>query len=748
MRALGIFIGLLFNLELRECASYLSSIVQIASALGGEKTNDRSIIPRSGTTSSSAVYLRQIERAIWEPTWQQFKDKQSVIIDQNSEEKDFVDVSGLEFQPLSATPDKLFERMLSIACRIPGRIDHDFEILKKLNFFMYLWEEEVENSVVIMYRPLLLNQKLDPYALRLLNHRLAAKLYPELEAIVSHSDNVGKKILLVGAAEAGLLASYHAIMLIRKCPAVGDLGGGKNDRNQVQVLGLNTPPPFTHEVLDIYRLATHNYFCFRPLTAKDPDFGYLGELVPYVAVVESFEGTPPVTDAEIQVYFNLMNLNDLNMNELAKYPIAYTNFEVRTEYSEQQTRCLLGLRAATTTYKPFFEAYPWRFIYVCAKMLQKMLKRMFLARNYDAQTFVSKNNMVRNWTLGNEVKFKCSVSIPDTVNCMVKKGNVYHIFATYHVVYTLKEAARENVHGSLQGIKKVVPEEIQQDGLQAEGAFQECLFDLFEAQPVLRILSPFHRDSSFQLKAEMWPHQPVDFNVKLMGFKGLEKLLKDNHALFLQIMTSPTIDNPLRCQRNMLPVPGEYDWAKIREYWGPFVTFLSNHLTSKEYEVLEFHKPATLPINSSQLFDVIHKNLDEFTLQNHFDCTDPQTRWHSLSTCPPLCHILNSSSECCRRIYISASGLKISLRGAAKYGGLVWSDTSLMELNFVKDLKLDEKDHAVILVTLKKVNDGKILYLVVFAEGQIYNSLLAGDLAQSLSITHTNPTSYSHSQVQ
>lgn len=772
MRVLRLFVALLPAFQRSECGSYLASLL-------GKSDSKTDIVPRSGITSNTAVLLRLSEMNMWEQTWSEPALGKSLQGDESEKrgekpwkEGGYEDVETGGFRTLDEISGELFERIAEVATSLPGQVDAGG--LHKLNFLMYAYLQDCQDYLVVIYRPLLLSQTLDPFELRLLYHRLALKHYTELETLVSSELNVGRRVLLVGAAEAGMVASYHALMLMRRNALISQLGKGINLKNQIQVLGFNTPPPFTHEAIQYYRLARHNYFYFATSAERTPDFGYLGEcFVHHLPASESSKGAlSDPQESYVQTYFNSQILRDLGRQEPFKSATTY-NDKVKGEFTKQIALSLAGRRSALAVYKLSFQRHRERFLYTCTRVLQQMLRGIISTRHRAAQSFVSKYSMLRNWTLGRDIKdVKCVIVDAESVNCMTLNGNDPRIFATYHITRVEGDALGETV--ASHEITPSTDDEHIASSL--ETPLDQCLFDLFQAQPELKLISPFHRESSFQLKTSIWPYTTLVFKVRLADRQTLSRLFTDDLSVFLRVMTNPAIENPLRCQKALTPSPGVYDASTIENYWRPFVSFLKNHQSSKTHAIVDRHLSSHRDIPDSVIFSVLHKYMDadDRAFQHRqYDCTDPQTLWHSYNFCPMACRVLNASSNFCKRIYISKKGLKMSIRGASSSEAVTsyfessmipgvsylssaimsaTRDKSLEELNFIKELKLDHPDRMAILLTVKRAEDGQTLYMAIFAEGEVRQALIDGiSQVEQLSLARSQPSvvrrSYEGSQL-
>lgn len=650
---------------------------------------------------------------------------------------------------------------------------------KTVNQFTYVSVEAIKGYVVIILRPLLLAADMGEEELRLLYHTFADRKYAELnEYLLTLGDLAERSILLVGATDAGLAATYLALRLIRKNPVIAPSGGWNNRRGQVQVITMNSPAPFTPEAIQTYRLPQVNILDFA-LEVPGQKFIYAGILKLCKPPV-MLPSIPRVNDENRLIgYFHGQALSTFNIathfNTYFAQPAAKV---LAKRLISQQEKAQQGVVAATADFALISDIHHQQDLDSCRHALQARLQQALASKVYEGNEFIREFHLKQNWAIEPQIncyqesfaiglKGNSDESIPSVrVTCSFVGVNGVSEFASYLLNVdkpAMMYLSEDQVYGDKAVIRSDEPSDhkpplgnYQDQGLVPSNSFGQrqppqlshegpshlsgrnrlfedlnaCLAALFQMQPELRIFSPFHEESSsVPLSFKVWPLAQKTCRARLIHDPVLHRLYEEDRASFVALMSSPAITNPIQCQQGTLPASITKEQSgNSFEYWPMFLEYVRNYLYSDIFTVEQLATDYTFERESDgaaflkTLFSILHSGLSKDTMASQYDCTKPEVLWHSENFCPKMCRVLVDSNFC-KRVYIGESGLKMSLRGESSVHESIDNTKRHWEVLF--GIKKNFADRATIVLRLKSSSSNekhasKTFYAAVFLEGRLY----------------------------
>lgn len=649
-----------------------------------------------------------------------------------------------------------------------------------INQFIYVSVEAIKGYVVVILRPLLLAADMEEEELRLLYHSFADRNYKGLnEHLLTLEDLAERSILLVGATDAGLAATYLALRLIRKNPVVASVGGWYNRLGQIQVITMNSPAPFTPEAIQVYRLPQTNMLDFA-LEVPSQGFIYAGILQLCKPPI-MLPSIPRVNDENrLIAYFQGQALNIFNVDARFNVHFAQPSAKVLAKrLTSQQEKAQEGVVAATADFTPISDIHHQQDLDSCTNALKARLQQALASKMYEGGEFVKKFHLDVNWAISPQVqchqehlsilsKRKSGEEIADIrVVCSLAGTNGMSEFASYwlnidqpSIMHTSKgqfngeESLHPDEHSDhqlhLDKLQDQVPMPLSPSNqrqpfqsLAHEGSshlsggsnrfldnLNFCLNALFQQQPELRIFSPFHSESSnVLLSFKVWPPAQRTCRARLISSNALARLYDKDRTSFIALMASPAITNPVECQRATLPAAITKEQSgNSSEYWLMFLEYVRNYLHSDIFTVEQlvadyaFEKESDGAAFLKNVFSILHSGLDKDAATSQYDCTKPEVLWHSENFCPKMCRVLVDSNFC-KRVYIGESGLKMSLRGESAVHESVDNTKRQWEVLFGIKKRFADRDTIVLKLKSSPSNErhpSKTFYAAIFLEGEQY----------------------------
>lgn len=686
---------------------------------------------------------------------------------------------------LSRLSNKEMGRLADWAFRIVG--GSHLEGFRGINPFIHVSTDVMDGYVVIIVRPLLLAADMREDELRLFYHSFASRKYAELDRALSGIQDLSERgILLVGATDAGLAATYLALRLVRKHAVIAPLGRWINCHGQVQVITMNSPAPLTPGAIQVYRLPQGSMLDFA-LSPPNQDFTYAGIL----HLCKSPSMLPSISQVNnensLVAYFQGQELSAFNIEaHFNSYLSQPPPSVLAKRLAMQQGKAQQGMVAASADFVFIGDLHHRQDLDSCANALQARLQQVLTSKLYQGNEFVAHHHLKSNWALDGQVicshdNFAISPentfedrSVGFKVVCTFTNVRGTREFASYWLtidppmmeqdsidhISDGANMAQEVDHADHQPLmdKPPAPSLKQADSFRRASFLQKpsssmsgaatgrsrisegldgCIAALFEMQPELRIFSPYHKESTnIPLTFQVWPFEHRACRAKLAPSSALHSLYEESRDLYVVLMTSPAIPNPIECQRGTLPatISGE-DMGHSAEYWPLFSLYVHNYLYSEAFAVEQlvtdyvFDKESDGAAFLKALFAILHSSLGRDIVANQYDCTRPEVLWHSSDFCPQMCRVLIDSNFC-KRVYVADSGLKISLRGESSVHESL--DDTKRQWEILFKMKKNFADRSTIILQLRasskdKKYPGKLFYTAIFLEGDLH-TLQAGNL--------------------
>ena len=610
-----------------------------------------------------------------------------------------------------------------------------------------------EGYVILVYRPLLLKDKLQPAALRYLYHSLAQQTYKLVANFVTQNLGRYNTVLLVAGVEAGLHSQYHALGLIRKHPILGPLGNHVNSKGLVQVLTFNSPPSFTAANAEYFSLNPVHYINFQTFVSRvDSDFASIGRTVHCSLRISEYKHKATDNDITEKLFLG-QNLEKMyRTGQMGDLVTGYITQNLGAILASQKDEVYIAITSASSKWNEERAYLLHEDLHECVASLEQTIQNSIKIKYKNAEKYKLAHGIASNWSLskplpecngvviGKEYKALCYLNMKQFAEYrIILENNILEDDndATAHDAESITIYQTDTMFSHLCASKD---DEIIEDYCPSEHrsiftlsdtsmeqmkkGFTECLCDLFKSYPSLDSFSPF-RYEPLSLHYSKHGGAVKKCTAKIVSsIDRFWNMYNSDKPMFLQLMTAPDRPNPESCQRNTLPV-------RVKEeddsHWDKFLS------SSREFNVEMImetgHECSSTKVNQLwvSLLSFLKAKLEKRPQSSQFDCTKPQTLWHSPHFCPEMCRILHKFGFC-ERLYIDRSGLKVSLRGDNSYLSN-WGmnmvpimktlvDPSYRDLQMLSIMKTQYDDWAVYGLNLQ--GKERNYYLVVFLEGAIY----------------------------
>lgn len=488
--------------------------------------------------------------------------------------------------------------------------------------------DKLDGMILYVYRPLLLPSTPTSSRIRLLYHGVADRYWEALKKDLSSIDISEKLIIFAGALDAGLVASYHAIRVIRQFKTIAIPGKFSNTEGRVRVVTFDTPPPFTAATVEFYGLRKEHFIDFRLATTfDDPAFTGLGQCMTIEFEIKR-DKLPRIELNDINLIIANQKINQYDLNQLVQPQVKADASRLEDALAISMLRATAATNAAVQVFDDLKSRISCSNFAIGIEKLVSRIKEVVRSKYNAAEAYRISNNLAENWALnldqGGSLECRIQKTLTEasvTVRCSIN----HHVVAIYQIdILNAVEESESDLRSRYKSLEEIAVEQSmeveEQSQAMPEGESRRAESSL----TVIKGLSDPTMDQTAEELERKLEISGDDSNTPPPSSNAAVSLSKD---LLQDVFTTKT-KGIVQCLSDILQQRPELSILIPHANAGPF--YLSHH--AQPYEKIDF--AIRLLPESNSLVDLYHERFLFLSLLSGPDIRLPPSCYTSISPVP------------------------------------------------------------------------------------------------------------------